>query len=127
MTLDELVRDLAKRGELTHLSLIPHGDGWSASYSAASPAGGFGSAEADDPVAALFGAVASVKPRRWRKKPGIEVSSAPMGSDVDIAAAVDIDITAAVNDVEAAEISSASKAKPKLETAADGLPVAGPR
>src|ERR1035437_103027 len=112
MTLDELVRDLAKRGELTHLSLIPHGTGWSASYSAASPAGGFGRAEADDPVGALFGAVADVKPRKFRKKPHAE-----------------IDITAAVNDAGLDPEHTEHKPKMKTgpETAEDWLPVAGPR
>ena len=113
MTLDELVRDLAKRGELTHLSLIPRGTGWSASYTAASPGGSYGTAEADDPVAALLAAVACVKLRKLSPKK----------------ARPEIDITAAVNDagLEPEHVEHKPKIKTSPETAEDWLPVGGPR
>lgn len=56
MTLEQRIRELAKNGELTHLSLIPRpcreGIKWSASYSPAKK-WGHSYGEDADPVAAL--------------------------------------------------------------------------
>lgn len=62
--LEEVIRDLAARGELTHLSLTPRGKGFSASFGAASPAGGYGFGEAADPVDAILNAIETVKLKR---------------------------------------------------------------
>lgn len=66
-TLDERIRDLVKRGELTHLSLTPTANGWSASYS---PASVFGNSHAEhaDPVQALIAAFDGIKVKRRAPK-----------------------------------------------------------
>jgi len=49
MTLEDTLRDLAKRGEITHISLTPSAKGWRASFSPSSITGAsFG--EDRDPV-----------------------------------------------------------------------------
>lgn len=63
MTLEDTLRDLAKRGEITHISLTPSGKGWRASFSPSSITGAsFG--EDRDPVNALLLALASAKLRK---------------------------------------------------------------
>lgn len=62
--LEDAIRQMVGKGELTHLSLIPAGrDGWSASFS---PASAFGSVQvtADDPVEALVEALNWKPPRK---------------------------------------------------------------
>jgi hypothetical protein len=69
--LEDLIRDLCKRGEMTHLSLVPrvisqgtkNVHGWGASFSPASTFGNtFG--EDTDPVVALKNALNDAKLRR---------------------------------------------------------------
>lgn len=68
MTLEELIRDMAQRGELTHLSLSPVHDGkkhtWAASFCAASPIGGYTFILDDDPAEALCRAITETKLRK---------------------------------------------------------------
>lgn len=64
-TLEDRIRDLAKRGELTHVSLAPtlNGKGWKAAYS---PSSVFGNsiAEHADPVQAILAAFDGIKLKR---------------------------------------------------------------
>lgn len=66
-TLEEAIHDLARRGEITHLSLhAKHGPGptvWAASFSPASSMGN-SYAESKDPVTALLEAFEGIKLRR---------------------------------------------------------------
>lgn len=68
MSLEEKLRDLAKRGEITHLSLVPRGKVWAATYT---PSGVFGRSfeEDKDPVVAIEKAIAGVKLGRRKGKP----------------------------------------------------------
>lgn len=65
--LDEAIRELAQRGELTHLSLIPRQrdnfKGWACSLA---PAGSQGNAYAEDPdpVNAILEAASQIRSRR---------------------------------------------------------------
>jgi hypothetical protein len=67
LSLEEAIRDLAKRGEITHLSLhSKHGPGptvWAASFSPATSMGN-SYAESRDPVEALLEAFEGIKLRR---------------------------------------------------------------
>lgn len=67
VNLEEHIRRLAAKGELTHLSVIPSAGGWSATYAAATS---FGRTHAQhtDPVEALL-AVLNQKENGPRKKP----------------------------------------------------------
>jgi len=70
--LEERIRDLAERGNLTHISLTPRHDGrkllgWAASYSPATGWGqGFGLDA--DPVTAILTAIDDWKPARKPRK-----------------------------------------------------------
>lgn len=75
--LEELIRDVAKRGELTHLSLSPRRievgenkfiNGWGASFSPASNTGNL-FAEDTDPIKALVGAIEEAKLQRRSLRP----------------------------------------------------------
>lgn len=70
-TLDNLIRDAAKRGELTHLSIAPHGKAWICSYAPASTFGVTHKTHAD-PCEAIRLAITEtkVKRRRTAEKPG---------------------------------------------------------
>lgn len=65
MTLEEKIRDVAARGELTHLSVVPVAGGWSASFAHAS---GYGTsfAQDPDPVKAMIKALGMPKLARLR-------------------------------------------------------------
>lgn len=65
MTLEELIRDRAKKGELVHVSLVRSAldDKWCAVYAPAHTMGIF-SAEASDPVEALVAALTATKSSR---------------------------------------------------------------
>lgn len=62
-TLEETLRDLATRGEITHISLVPSKQGWRATYA---PASIFGNsiAEDRDPVKAILMACEAAKVKR---------------------------------------------------------------
>lgn len=62
MTLDQLIADTAKRGELSYLSLIPTRKGWSATYARASNCSHSIATHAD-PVEAIRLALTAKKPR----------------------------------------------------------------
>jgi hypothetical protein len=66
VTLEELIRDMAQRGELTHLSLSPVGKEWAASFCAASPIGGYTFILDADPATALVRAIQETKLRKRR-------------------------------------------------------------
>lgn len=79
-TLEDVIRDLAKRGELTHLSLTPSQDGkkWRASFAMSSKFGiSFG--EDVDPVKALILActTAKMKPRPAERKAATTIDLSP--------------------------------------------------
>jgi hypothetical protein len=84
ITLDERLRDIAARGELTYLSLIPvagkgtDGVVWSASYSPAS-AWGHGMARHADPVEALMLAIDEKLPPERRRKTPMASEEVPAG------------------------------------------------
>lgn len=69
--LEDAIRDLVSRGELTHFSIAPRVNGkfkgWAASVS---PATGFGNAYAEDPdpIKAALDAIEQIKARRPRAK-----------------------------------------------------------
>lgn len=65
MTLEDKIRDAAKRGELTHLSVIPTRRGWSASYAPATKWSHSIETRAD-PVEALIAAIDGFKLRKLR-------------------------------------------------------------
>ncbi len=53
MSLEELIHDMVKRGEMTHLSLSPYEKQWAVSFCAASPINGYTFIIDDDPVNAI--------------------------------------------------------------------------
>lgn len=59
MTIEELLREAAAKGELNHLSLIPHQKGWSATYCRASTCTHTTAVHAD-PVEAITRALAEM-------------------------------------------------------------------
>jgi hypothetical protein len=65
-SLEDILRGLAKRGELSYLSIIPRGDEFSASYSPASN-WGHGHGQDTDPVKAILDAIRFASPVRKRK------------------------------------------------------------
>jgi len=67
MTLEELIQETAKRGELNYLSLIPTRKGWSATYAKARNCEHTLATHAD-PVEALKAALAT-----RRRKPSSEI------------------------------------------------------
>jgi hypothetical protein len=74
-TLEEVLRDLAKRGEISHISLTPSQDGklWRASFTMCSKFGA-SFAEDADPARAIILActTAKLKPRTpAKKRPGL--------------------------------------------------------
>lgn len=95
-SLEDAIREMAARGEITHLSLTPRGKNWGASFSPASSMGNaFG--EDKDPVEAIFQAFEEIKLRRPRKLhvdkptdphlPTAEVAAPP--TDVSVAPPAD--------------------------------------
>lgn len=90
--LETTLRDLAKRGEITHISLVPGPKGWRATYA---PASIFGNsfAEDRDPVKALLLACQSAKLKKRApfndgfggriKQPDVEVPAELAPEDVD--------------------------------------------
>lgn len=73
MTLEELIRDMAQRGELTHLSLSPYEKQWAVSFCAASPIGGYTFILDMDPVEALCRAISETKLRKQRRQKDAEL------------------------------------------------------
>lgn len=75
MSIEDKIRDLATRGEITHLSLVPRGKGWECSYA---PAGvpGISYAHDDDPVHAIEQALDGIKLKRRAVK-GSEPHDSP--------------------------------------------------
>ncbi len=72
MTLEELIHDMAARGELTHLSVIPHNDGsWAATFCCATAAGGFTTAKHKDPVEAMKLSITEAKVKRRSVHPKV--------------------------------------------------------
>ncbi len=71
MNLEAMIRDMAARGELTHLSLSPIHDSkkpmWAVSFCAASPINGYTFILDPDPVDAMCRAIAETKLKRGRK------------------------------------------------------------
>ena len=65
-TLDQLIREMADRGQITHISLVPSQTGkkWRGSFTPASYAGGISFAEDADPVKALIMALDIAKLRK---------------------------------------------------------------
>lgn len=88
MTLEEKIRGLAAKGELTHISIAAKDGMFYANYAPAS-ASGYAQGVDADPVTALEAALAAspIKPKRVRK---------PAESEPEPAAADDANITAAV-------------------------------
>lgn len=74
-TLEDRIRELAARGELTHVSLAPSGKKWMASYA---PASVFGTSQAEhaDPVQAILDAFDGIKLKR-RSTPGLKPTPEP--------------------------------------------------
>ncbi len=70
MKLEELIHDMAKRGELTHLSLSPVGKEWAVSFCAASPINGYTFVVDADPVNAICRAIEETKLRKQRSDAG---------------------------------------------------------
>ncbi len=72
MNLEELIRDMAERGELTHLSISPVHNGkkvtWAVSFCAASPINGYTFILDDDPVDAMMRAITETKLKKRRGK-----------------------------------------------------------
>jgi hypothetical protein len=68
MTLDDLIRDAAKRGELTHLSVVAVAGGFSATFTPASTFGTVHERDAD-PVIAMTKAIKAVKLARPSSAP----------------------------------------------------------
>jgi hypothetical protein len=66
-TLDNKLRELAARGELTYLSICPRAGGFAAVYSPASK-WGHGSGSDSDPVEACIKAIDAVKLPKLRSK-----------------------------------------------------------
>jgi hypothetical protein len=88
--LEEIIHDLAARGELTHLSVVPSQNGrkWRASFAMASKYG-ISFAEDADPVRALILACTTAKMKARRKEKGsmlIQHEPAPTTTDEDIEA-----------------------------------------
>lgn len=81
MTLEEMIYDQAKRGNITHISLIPNVDGtWHATFTPA--VNGHAMADGPDPVEALKAAIkATPKPRARVAKPGGEREATPEAED----------------------------------------------
>ena len=81
MTLEEQLRDCAKRGELNYLSIIPTRNGFSVTYA---PATNCAHSFADhaDPVEAMKAAIAGWKPaKRSRAEP--KVVAEPADAEMD--------------------------------------------
>ena len=79
MTLEEQLRDCAKRGELNYLSIIPMRNGFSATYAPATHCGhGFG--DHADPVEAIRLAIKDWKPPR-RKSAEPKIDAVPADLD----------------------------------------------
>jgi hypothetical protein len=62
-SLEDMIRDLALRGELSHLSIAPRGNGWSVSFCPTSKFGVF-FGEHKDPVEAIKAALEAPRLRR---------------------------------------------------------------
>jgi hypothetical protein len=87
-SLEDTLRDLAKRGEISHISVAPSQNGkkFRASFTCCSKFG-ISFAEDDDPAKAIMLActTAKMKPQRAEKKPHVmEHSSAPATSEESI-------------------------------------------
>lgn len=67
LNLEELIHDMAERGELTHISLSPYEKQWAVSFCAASPVGGFTFILDDDPVMAMCRAITETKLKTRRR------------------------------------------------------------
>lgn len=74
-TLETKLRELAARGEITHLSLVPRGSKWEATFA---PASTFGITivQHADPVTALTAALENTKLKR-RSTAGLKPTSEP--------------------------------------------------
>jgi hypothetical protein len=86
-TLDETLRALAKRGEISHISLAPSQNGkmWRGAFAMCSKYG-VSFAEDADPVQALMLActTAKMKPRRAEKQPHVLNQTAELVSETDV-------------------------------------------
>jgi hypothetical protein len=84
--LEEVIRDLAARGEITHLSVVPSQNGklWRASFAMCSKYG-VSFAEDVDPVKALVLActTAKMKARRAEKRPEVIEHVAVVDEDIE--------------------------------------------
>jgi hypothetical protein len=76
VSLEQRIRDLAARGEITHLSLTPRAKGWAATYTPASVMG-VSFAEDGDPVKAIEAALDGIKLRRKPARKGHEPHDPP--------------------------------------------------
>ncbi len=72
MNLEELIHDMVKRGEMTHLSLSPYEKQWAVSFCAASPINGYTFIIDDDPVNAICRAIEETKLRKRRGNSRVE-------------------------------------------------------
>jgi len=68
MSLEEQLRAYASKGELVHLSVAFSNGQFHCNFAAASPAGGYASGVADDPVAAIDAAFKAFKDRPKRPR-----------------------------------------------------------
>lgn len=76
-TLDDMIADLATRGELVHLSIVSVAGGFSATFAPASAVGSYSTERDKDPVKALKRAIENAKGMKRRSpaknaKPGAE-------------------------------------------------------
>lgn len=69
MTLEELIRDMATRGELTHMSITPRNGVWEAVFCAGSTLEGYTTGTSADPVDAMRLAIVNTKIKRRRVHP----------------------------------------------------------
>ncbi|MET4240295.1 hypothetical protein [Bradyrhizobium sp. RT10b] len=76
MTLEDLIADAARRGELNHLSIIASGNGFHAVFRIAS-GGGHASASDKDPVEALRAALTGAKMARAPRGPSMKPTPEP--------------------------------------------------
>lgn len=90
MTLEELIRDMASRGQITHLSVIPDSTGWRAVFCAASVTSGYTTAHDKDPVEAMRKAIVETKIRKRAAVPTVPdvIPTTPIMSPSDVTATV---------------------------------------
>jgi hypothetical protein len=77
VTLDQVIRDAARRGDILHLTFGPTGDGekWQANFkSTDKDSAGYAVHIADDPIEAIIGAIKGPKwlPRRVKTERRLE-------------------------------------------------------